>query len=508
MLLSLVVTATHLLIALSHGGPVAVPDVPSYLHIAQRLWGAVQVPDLAFHPGYGYLLAPFGIFFENNFHTVALCLNAFLAGLLVVLTYQFGVRLRLGTPGLVTLVLLAVISPVVSSASRIAWPEQLLMVVILLVSLAVDRNTSLSWVLAGVVAGISFIVHPRMIVVSIGLLLTAGLAQKVVPAALGLLPALGFSALGLVLTNTWPSARISAAKSIGEGPNIIDTFLGQILALSGSTLALGLIGFLIGLKSAIVLWRYKQETPVVVFIAVTGMGMLALGAWALAGSDRSDTLMYGRYIDPWSVPLVAIGIRAVLAKEVTPRIRRAAIVLTVIALISVSTSLNQVAVPGRTIMTQSLGLIWKTFEGNLRWVAFSSAFLTLSGVALLKNNISVVFIGILLLASVTSISNQKHLSEVGEVAKGQSTTVQYVPQGINCLSHDTSSTKSYAIWLYRLEAPHLRHEPISIAEGDKPCSNYLVAGNQTLQNCARAKLIVKEPRASWGLWSYPYSKCD
>ena len=506
--LALVVTGCHILIALSHGGAVAVPDVPSYLHIAQRLWGAAEVPDLAFHPGYGYLLAPFGVVFSNNFHTVALCVNACLAGLLVALVYQFGVRLEIHKAGLLTLVFLAAASPVISSASRIAWPEQLLMVVILVIALLVDRNSSLTWLIAGLVAGLSFIIHPRMIVVSIGLLITAGLTQKLLPAVLGVIPALVFSSVGLVLTNTWPSARITAAKSIGEGPSIIDTFLGQILALSGSTLALGLIGFLVGLKSACLLWRSKHETPAIAFIAVTSLGMLALGAWALAGSDRSDTLMYGRYIDPWSVPLVAIGIRTAMNGGLTRRIRNTASVLTLISVASVLTSLNQVAVPGRTIMTQSLGLLWKTFEGNLGWVALVSALLTLSGLVLVKKKIQIVFIGILVLASLTSFYNQKHLSEVGEVAKGQTTLVEYLPQGISCLAHDTSSTKSYAIWLYRLEAPHLQHEPVSIAEGNRPCSNYLVAGTEALQNCAGAKMIVKEPRASWGLWTYPDSGCD
>ena len=37
-------TVIHLMVALTHGGPVAVPDVPAYLNVTQRLWGGFAIP--------------------------------------------------------------------------------------------------------------------------------------------------------------------------------------------------------------------------------------------------------------------------------------------------------------------------------------------------------------------------------------------------------------------------------------------------------------------------------
>ena len=76
-------TAVHLVIALTHGGPVAVPDVSAYLNITQRLWGGFSVPELPYHPGFGLVVGPFGFLGGDAVHTAALCVNAALAGLTV-----------------------------------------------------------------------------------------------------------------------------------------------------------------------------------------------------------------------------------------------------------------------------------------------------------------------------------------------------------------------------------------------------------------------------------------
>ena len=51
------VLSGHLITAMAAGGPVAVPDVPAYLGIAQWVGGDGLAPEsIPFQPGYGLLL--------------------------------------------------------------------------------------------------------------------------------------------------------------------------------------------------------------------------------------------------------------------------------------------------------------------------------------------------------------------------------------------------------------------------------------------------------------------
>jgi len=55
----LALLAVHLRIAIVAGGPVAVPDVPAYLGIAQWVGGdGLALGHIPFQPGYGLVIAP------------------------------------------------------------------------------------------------------------------------------------------------------------------------------------------------------------------------------------------------------------------------------------------------------------------------------------------------------------------------------------------------------------------------------------------------------------------
>ena len=79
-----VVFVFHLATAISHGGPVAVPDVVVYLSYAQWLNGGVLPTDPAFFPGYGLLLAGFGGLSGATLHTAAGIVNGLFASMIVV----------------------------------------------------------------------------------------------------------------------------------------------------------------------------------------------------------------------------------------------------------------------------------------------------------------------------------------------------------------------------------------------------------------------------------------
>ena len=125
----------HFLVAMWHGGPVAVPDVSAYLSVSQWLAGGFLPEPLHFFPGYGMLLAPVGWLSGSALHDSALVFNGILAGCCV-----FGAATLAGKCGGSSTVTtgaaaLAAVHPSISTASRIAWPETLLALAVLVLSL-------------------------------------------------------------------------------------------------------------------------------------------------------------------------------------------------------------------------------------------------------------------------------------------------------------------------------------------------------------------------------------
>ena len=94
-----------------------------------------------------------------------------------------------------------------------------------------------------------------------------------------------------------------------------------------------------------------------------GAGALAvvlLGGWTLVGSDRVDTVLYGRYVDPWAVPLAVVA----LAWISTQRARRHSHVLITTTALALTAYAAVLGAPGmfdgepRRIMTLSLSPAW------------------------------------------------------------------------------------------------------------------------------------------------------
>ena len=92
------------------------------------------------------------------------------------------------------------------------------------------------------------------------------------------------------------------------------------------------------------------------------------------------------------------------------------------------------------------------------------------------------------------------------IADAQSTATKFVPSHTTCLAHDATA-KNYALWLYRLELPEVEHKRLDLASGAAPCGNHVIAGTEALKFCDAAEMVIKEPRANWGLWTYPTQGC-
>ena len=147
------------------------------------------------------------------------------------------------------------------------------------------------------------------------------------------------------------------------------------------------------------------------------------------------------------------------------------------------------------------------FDDRLIPTLVAATSIALIGTLWARRNLSVPVALFVMVALCSTISNHSHLHKVGQIADGQASTAQLVPDAVSCLSHDVS-TKSYALWLYRLQLPDIDHVRVDIAAGEKPCSNYVVATDHLRTHCPEAKLLGDEPRAKWSMWEYPAQSCS
>ena len=498
----------HLAVALTHGGPVAVPDVPAYLSVAQRLWGAIPVEELPYHPGYGFLISPLGFLDGEALHAAALCINALLAGLIVWMVQRLARKLTSSQWPLWASTLIACSHPSVSHASRVAWPETLTIVLLLGVGLCVTNTGHRQWRWAGLLAGIAPLIHPRLLIITASLLLVGFLSGRVRETTVSISVGLLITAAGLHLTDTWQAARVSAAQDIGSEPGPLATAAGQLLAFSASTTCLGLLGILFGVGVVVRKYGGLPADAGIAFFALSALAMLVLGGWVLAGSDRSDTLLYGRYMDPWAVPITVTTLCLITKRPVPKKLYILTPAVLVISFGIVYFATTQVARPPRGIMTASIQALWVVANEDLMSTIIIATTVSLLSILVLRRHLRVAVATLVIVASASTVFTHSHLRDVGQISKGQMTLADLVPNETVCLEHDISSVKPYAIWLYRLRLPKIEHRHIDLRSDSGVCGDYVIAGGNSLPGCTEAELLGREQRANWGLWRYPMAGCD
>jgi len=318
---------------------------------------------------------------------------------------------------------------------------------------------------------------------------------------MGLIPFSFVTAMLLSWTDSWPVERITAPQNSLLGPGFIPTLAGQWLALSAGTAGLAALGLLWGTLSL-----RQSNMDAGAFIAISAISMMIVGAWSLAGSERTDILLYGRYIGPWAVPLTIVGLVAVTQRKITRNVVMVATGSIFAALVIGVSSRAQISVPARRIMTLDLGAIWAVCGDRYVVVAAVAAVVAAIGVVAARKGVIVPLALISFLAVSGSVLNHIHLRDVGQIADGQASTAQFVPLDAACLSHD-KSTKGYALWLYRLNLPQVEHRRVDLEVDQQPCGEYVIATADALSECGNLELIAGEPRAKWALWRYPTKGC-
>jgi hypothetical protein len=511
----------NILIAVTHGGPVAVPDVPAYLSISQWLAGGFLPDELPYYPGYGYLLSPFAMWGlgGNSLHTCALIVNAVISSCVILCAAKYAAIHKASGSLQLWIAGGAAVFPTLTAASRIAWPEALLTLIVVSVAILFTKFEPSSALLIGLLSGIAVGIHSRGFVILIGAVLAVSVivssARELGALVAGLVTGLSLSVIMLSRTKTWPNSRLDAASQMPELGQLLTSTIGQILALSAGTFGLTLIGAMY-LSSNIKISRFRSRANQRifgdgVFLLGSVISMVVLGGWVLAGSNRADTLLYSRYIEPWVIPLAIAGAIAVRNTDFLKKIRsRVFFVMLLCSLVISIGALNQTE-DHRRIMTLSIGWIWHLF-------AASTLVVVLVTVASLAVALFVIFgsnpnrhkliAGLFFVICVSSsLANHSYLSKVGNVSQQQGRMASSVAEDETCLSHD-DSVKPYSLWLYQLELPLIKHKRVNISNGEKLCGRHLIANISSSDICPEAEFIGKEPKAKWGLWKYPSQGCD
>ena len=510
--LALAVLCVHSVTAIKHGGPVAVPDIPSYLHHARSFTGLGEDLNTQFHPGLGLLLTPVVLMGVDGggLHTAALLLNGLVAAAAIPLTHRLATSLGASSQISTIACVVCAVFPVFAAGSRTAWPEPLLALAVLTVSVCLVAGTRRGLLTAGIVSALSVAVHPRAVVlcaVLLALLALRNYRRTTGPLLVGVTAGAVITTASLVATSTWLWPRVSASLTTATVDQRLYVAVGQLAAVMG--VSCGFAWF-----AAAAAWRNRNNTTgashAIIFNVFGVLAMAALGGWVLGGGDRPDLVMYSRYVSPFALPLTIIGMCCV-AQHITRRVMWIApLIAWVICTIGSGWLVEQSERTYRRIMTLSNGWAWTFGSGQARTALLLTVGLGALSATLLMNYPRALFAVTTLLigaCSLTTVLNHQKLAEIGEISQRQTQLHSVIPHTATCVSFDRDSTKGYLDGLYRLERPELLFSTIDLRAGDRPCADLVVAGRTALMNCQGAEIQVIDDETDWALWAYPRQGC-
>jgi len=324
----------RLVLARSVVSPFIFQDEGGYVGVARLLAG--DPPSLygpTYLPGWGVLLAPAAALLDPDaLHTAAQVVDAVVAAATIPVLHLLGRRLA-GTPPWVSAV--AAVAGGLTAASvlqaTMLLPEALLTLVVALAVLALHAalvaGTATRAAVAGAVAGASYAIHPRALVVVVAVLVVAAVAWRTRGLTAGAAGALAGSAVvvagGAQLAHAWatsqlyrsgtqPSLAGSPLGALGEPVGSAVIALGQSWYLVVASLGLGALG----LVAAAHLGWSQRTAPAglaATFVVLGVAGSLVLGTIGSyevgAGTSvgRADLPLYGRYLEQWTPVLVVLA---------------------------------------------------------------------------------------------------------------------------------------------------------------------------------------------------------
>jgi hypothetical protein len=337
MAISLVIS---LVTAARISGPSIRPDEWGYLLNGQVLIGheEVRLPFSSMYPaGFGFITGMWA-WISGSLHTayrMTLFTNIALMAVLGYLVFTFtATTLKASRTTGFLVAALVIASPGTLAGSLFALPETLckvvFMLLVVLIGSMVSRPRTFVVVLFGAVSGLAPIFSSRLVAITVSavVLLIALAWNGLVSRSAALLGA-GSLVVGYVITQSMNSivrdvlyfgrrsgeSRIlNRAFTVHLWPEVIREIAGQIWYVSAATACLGLVGLSVMVravaKKAHSYKRSDDKSPErfsYVFILMTFMFLIVLGALQLALGKRADHYIYGRYVEMCVPALFAIA---------------------------------------------------------------------------------------------------------------------------------------------------------------------------------------------------------
>jgi hypothetical protein len=337
--------------------PLANPDESAYL-IAARVLAGGPAADFSYSTlyqgGYPLLITPVFWFTHNPvtaYHGV-LFVNALVSALLMPLAYVAGRRLELTRPMAYALAVVTALVPAGFIYAEYAMTDAIYPVVMLAWLLTVHswltaRTASGRYAAAAgsaLLAGYSYAVHSRGLVVIVGYVLLAALAgwRRLVPwltvavAALGTALSAGAGWLldGYLAQTIYPEGTRSLSgqvetklHSVSGAINVFEMAAGQLWRLVLDSWGLAGIGLFAAL-AVIASRRFRPELRIMAALTVAVTLVTAGISPAALPPDQSQTWASGRYLDGMIVTLFIAG--AVVLLRARPRFVLACAAATVV----------------------------------------------------------------------------------------------------------------------------------------------------------------------------------
>ena len=363
-ILAILCMAVSLIIALVTAarisGPSIRPDEWGYLLNGQVLIGheEVRLPFSSMYPaGFGFITGAWA-WVGGSLHSayrLTLFTNVALIAVLAYLVAAFAVRTLHASRTTVYLVAaLVVASPGTLAGSLFALPETLckvlfMLLVVLLVRLISEPRVLLV-ILFGALSGIAPVFSGRLIAItmSAALLLALLLWKRVLNRSLAVFGTvsilLGYGVTRIlnsvvrdVLYYGRPSGEsriLGRATTVNLWPEVIREIAGQIWYVSAATACLAIVALVVTFRVATRRTSLESmdknesiERFTYVFILLTFVFLIVLGALQLALGKRADHFIYGRYVEMCVPALFAIACVALeKSKLLSLRLWRASIV--------------------------------------------------------------------------------------------------------------------------------------------------------------------------------------
>ena len=321
-------------------GPSIRPDEWGYLLNGQVLIGhdEVRLPFSEMYPaGYGFITGAWA-WISGSLHTafrLTLFTNVGLMVLLGYLVFVFTVRtLKASWTTGYLVAALVIASPGTLAGSLFALPETLckvlFMSLVVLVGSIVIRPRIVGVVLFGALSGLAPVFSGRLIAITISaaVLLLVLSWKGVVSRSLAIFGTgslvLGYFATRSINSNvrdvlysgrpSGESRILSRATTVNLWPEVIREIAGQVWYVSAATACLGVVALVVMYRVAVNKasgdLQMDNESPErfsYVFILLTFVLLIVLGALQLAVGKRADHYIYGRYVEMCVPALFAIA---------------------------------------------------------------------------------------------------------------------------------------------------------------------------------------------------------